>query len=102
MTEERLQLLNSIGFKWSEPRGQALWNKRFSELVEYKDKVCSHHHLLLPIVYPLDILSFVNFTLSAFVLVLYRRDIAITPRSRLMVLVRSSIFDVFLRFSIIA
>lgn len=39
MTQERKQLLESIGFKWAEPKGKASWNKRYNELVAYKNEV---------------------------------------------------------------
>ena len=49
MTPERMRLLDSIGFRWPEPRGEALWNRHFSELVEYKNMVRSQQqHLQLP------------------------------------------------------
>jgi hypothetical protein len=41
MTEERRRHLESIDFKWAEQKGQASWEKRFSELVAYKSEVCS-------------------------------------------------------------
>mmetsp|Transcript_20450 Transcript_20450/g.33401 ORF Transcript_20450/g.33401 Transcript_20450/m.33401 type:complete len:455 (+) Transcript_20450:134-1498(+) len=36
MTLEQCKLLESIGFKWAKPKGQAAWNKRFDELKEYQ------------------------------------------------------------------
>jgi len=39
MTQERISQLNSIGFRWAEPKGRELWNMRFNELKEYKEKV---------------------------------------------------------------
>ncbi|KAL7538351.1 hypothetical protein ACHAXR_011290 [Thalassiosira sp. AJA248-18] len=40
MSLERKDLLESVGFKWAEPKGQAAWEKRFKELVEFKRQVC--------------------------------------------------------------
>ena len=48
MTTERMRLLDSIGFRWPEPRGQALWDRRFNELVEYKNEVWIQQHQQLP------------------------------------------------------
>jgi hypothetical protein len=39
MTDERRRLLESIGFKWAEQKGQASWERRFNELVAYKNMV---------------------------------------------------------------
>ena len=39
MTRERQLLLESIGFKWAEQKGQVAWDKRFNELVEFKREV---------------------------------------------------------------
>jgi hypothetical protein len=39
MTPEKVQLLESIGFKWADPTGQELWDERFSELANFKRKV---------------------------------------------------------------
>jgi hypothetical protein len=39
MTPERIQLLEGIDFKWGEVKGQAAWEKRYSELVAFKNKV---------------------------------------------------------------
>jgi hypothetical protein len=41
MNEERRRNLESIGFKWAELKGQASWEKRFSELLAYKNEVRS-------------------------------------------------------------
>jgi hypothetical protein len=84
MTPERVRLLTKIGFKWPEPRVQ-IWDKHFNELVEYKrtvrtafidsalffDSTVIHHrgNILILI-------------LLHFVLLHYRRDIAISPPSR--------------------
>ena len=39
MTNYRIDQLNSIDFRWAEPKGQKLWDKRFNELKQYKEKV---------------------------------------------------------------
>ena len=39
MTTERIRLLEAVGFKWAEPKGQAAWDKRYNELVQFKHKV---------------------------------------------------------------
>jgi hypothetical protein len=39
MTQERISQLNSIGFRWAQPYGEKLWETRFNELKEYKEKV---------------------------------------------------------------
>lgn len=36
MTEERLNALQSIGFTWAKRKGQATWDAKFSQLLEYK------------------------------------------------------------------
>lgn len=41
LTRERQRQLESIGFKWAVPKGQAAWEKRFNELVAFKAKVCT-------------------------------------------------------------
>lgn len=40
LTRERKRHLESICFRWAEPKGQEAWEKRYHELVEYKVKVC--------------------------------------------------------------
>ena len=40
LTRERKRHLESIGFRWAEPKGQEAWEKRYRELVEFKAKVC--------------------------------------------------------------
>jgi hypothetical protein len=39
MTNYRIDQLNGIDFRWAEPKGQKLWDKRYNELKEYKEKV---------------------------------------------------------------
>jgi hypothetical protein len=39
MTNYRIDQLNGIDFRWAEPKGQKLWEKRYNELKEYKEKV---------------------------------------------------------------
>ena len=39
LTRERKRHLESIGFRWAEPKGQEAWEKRYRELVEFKAKV---------------------------------------------------------------
>jgi hypothetical protein len=39
MTQERISQLNLIDFRWAQPKGQKLWEARFNELKEYKEKV---------------------------------------------------------------
>jgi hypothetical protein len=39
MTYYRIDQLNGIDFRWAEPKGQKLWEKRYNELKEYKEKV---------------------------------------------------------------
>ena len=46
MTEERRRLLESIGFKWAELKGQASWERRFNELVAYKNEVFIAQYIL--------------------------------------------------------
>ena len=36
MTAERMRLLDSIGFRWPEPRGEALWNRRWMKANHHK------------------------------------------------------------------
>lgn len=36
MTEHRIDLLKRINFEWAKPKGQAAWDEKFQELVEYK------------------------------------------------------------------
>lgn len=42
MTDLRVRLLESIGFPWGKNKGEASWNERFNELVNYKKQVRSH------------------------------------------------------------
>ena len=44
MTQEKIRLLDSIGFRWAAPRGQTVWNKRFRELSAFKEKVGHFGH----------------------------------------------------------
>ena len=39
LTLTRQHQLESIGFRWAEPKGQAAWEKRFNELVAFEAKV---------------------------------------------------------------
>eukprot|EP00984_Skeletonema_dohrnii_P003370 scaffold1132_cov118-Skeletonema_dohrnii-CCMP3373.AAC.2 len=39
LTQERISQLNSINFRWAQLKGQKLWETRFNELKEYKEKV---------------------------------------------------------------
>ena len=39
LTPERISQLNSINFRWAQSKGQKLWETRFNELKEYKEKV---------------------------------------------------------------
>ena len=41
LTRERKRHLESIGFRWAEPKGQEAWEKRYHELVAFKAKVCN-------------------------------------------------------------
>jgi hypothetical protein len=34
----KIQALESIGFEWAQPKGEAAWMRRYHELVEYKQK----------------------------------------------------------------
>ncbi|CAJ1965209.1 unnamed protein product [Cylindrotheca closterium] len=36
MTRRRMDLLENIGFEWAKPKGQAAWDEKFRELLEYK------------------------------------------------------------------
>ncbi|KAK1734997.1 helicase-associated domain-containing protein [Skeletonema marinoi] len=40
LTQERISQLNSINFRWAQSKGQKLWETRFNELKEYKEKNC--------------------------------------------------------------
>ena len=39
LTQERITQLKSIGFRWAQQKGPPLWEKRFTELKEFKKKV---------------------------------------------------------------
>jgi len=39
LTQERISQLNSVNFRWAQLKGQTLWETRFNELKEYKEKV---------------------------------------------------------------
>lgn len=39
LTLNRQHQLESIGFRWAEPKGQAAWEKRFNELVAFQARV---------------------------------------------------------------
>ncbi len=39
LTQQRISQLESIGFRWAKKYGQELWEARFKELKEYKEKV---------------------------------------------------------------
>ena len=41
LTRERKRHLESISFRWAEPKGQEAWEKRYYELVAFKAKVCT-------------------------------------------------------------
>jgi Helicase associated domain len=36
MTERKIQVLERIGFEWAKRKGQAAWDEKFQELLEYK------------------------------------------------------------------
>jgi Helicase associated domain len=36
MTERKIQVLERIGFEWAKRKGQAAWDEKFLELLEYK------------------------------------------------------------------
>ena len=44
MTEERIQKLESIGFRWVVGKGKALrsWEEYFRDLVVFREKVCCY------------------------------------------------------------
>ena len=44
LSEERINLLNSLGFQWST-RYEELWDQRIVELKEFKQK---HGHCMVP------------------------------------------------------
>lgn len=46
MTEERIQLLESIGFKWTMASGQELWDEYYNKLVAFKAQVWPSLQLL--------------------------------------------------------
>lgn len=59
MTKERVQLLESIGFKWANLTGQELWDQRYSELVAFKKQV--KYYAISAITFLLSLSSFVLF-----------------------------------------
>lgn len=46
LTQQRISQLDSIGFRWAKKYGQELWETRFKELKEYKEKVRQNHAVL--------------------------------------------------------
>ncbi len=48
MSEDRLAALKSIGFVWAKRKGQATWDTKFKQLLEYKAK---HGDCLIPTKY---------------------------------------------------
>jgi len=38
ITKERIEMLNSIDFEWVAQNDESLWNRRFTELKDYKEK----------------------------------------------------------------
>ena len=54
LTCEWKRHLESIGFRWAEPKGQEAWEKRYRELVEFKAKVTAVESLFFNayILYP--------------------------------------------------
>jgi hypothetical protein len=36
LNDSRLERLQMIGFRWAKRKGQASWNEKFNELVQYK------------------------------------------------------------------
>jgi hypothetical protein len=34
----KIRALESIGFEWAQPKGEAAWMRRYQELVEYKNQ----------------------------------------------------------------
>jgi hypothetical protein len=49
LTEERIQDLNDLGFKWSIRVSRTPWETRLDELVQYKEQ---HGHCNVPSTYP--------------------------------------------------
>ncbi|KAL7491007.1 hypothetical protein ACHAWT_000516 [Skeletonema menzelii] len=43
MTDERLERLESIGFRWAKRKGQVGWDKKYEELIQYKAKFGNCH-----------------------------------------------------------
>lgn len=37
MTRRRTDLLEKVGFEWAKPKGQAAWDQKFQELLDYKE-----------------------------------------------------------------
>lgn len=52
MTEERLEALKNIGFTWAKRKGQATWDAKFTQLLEYKRV---HGDCLIPTKYSKDL-----------------------------------------------
>jgi hypothetical protein len=55
MTNEKISALNSIGFQWAKRKGQAAWDEKFQELVQYK---AEHGDCMYPFTYDDDLLFF--------------------------------------------
>lgn len=43
LTDERLERLQSIGFRWAKRRGQVRWDEKYNELLEYANKFGNCH-----------------------------------------------------------
>ena len=57
LTLNRQRQLESIGFRWAEPKGQAAWEKRFNELVAFQAKVSTLWRLYTSLLACLQVLS---------------------------------------------
>lgn len=36
MSEQKIGALNALGFVWAKRKGQAAWNEKYEELIQYK------------------------------------------------------------------
>ena len=90
MTEERIQLLESIGFKWAKASGQELWEEYYNKLVVFQAQVWPRLLLFTNIRYFIG--NSVILILSAFAVAVRRMDTVMSPPgpTRMTTPVRSS------------
>lgn len=51
LTEEKVEMLEKVGFIWAKRKGQSAWEEKFRELQDYKFKHgnCKSHKIIVQV-----------------------------------------------------